>query len=119
MRVFFKMPKSMLLIPSARKMLRPALPTRSPGHPVVVFGAPHKVLKSERPPAATSCSTDMPEIGRVVFKLGRMALPTKPSIPLNAPVGSEPFSGVKGAPLWSEKDEFTCQPPSRRPIGPD
>ena len=47
-----------------------------------------------------------------------MALPTRPSMPASAPVGSEPLSTVNGAPLWSVKNELTCQPPSIFPSTP-
>ena len=73
------------------------------------------------PPAARISSTVMFDRSRSVLRFGRIALPTRPSMPASAPVGSEPFSTVNGAPLWSVKNELICQPPSdlarRHPAG--
>ena len=40
-------------------------------------------------------------------------------MPASAPVGSEPFSTVNGAPLWNVKNELTCQPPKTLASGLD
>jgi len=102
MRVFFKMPNQCCYTVCAQDVAA-GVTYASPGHPVVVFGAPHKVLKSERP-LPPKLFDRHAEIGRVVFKL--VVWHCHQTVDsLNAPVGSEPFSGVKGAPLWSEKDE--------------
>src|SRR6185503_8645564 len=100
------MPKSMLLIPSERRVFRPALPTRC-AHVIV--------LNNERPPAWSISSTLIDERSSDVFRLGRIALPTSDEILASAIAGSEPFNGVNGEPLCSENCEFSCQPPSTRP----
>jgi hypothetical protein len=40
-----------------------------------------------------------------------MLLPTSPSMPDSAPVGSVPLSAEKGDPLWKVNEELTCHPP--------
>src|SRR5262245_40176587 len=108
-RVFLMIPMSTFSMPSARSELRGTLPTRSPAQ--VGLGFPHNARKSDAPPAARSSSIVMLDRSRFEFKLGRMAFPTSPSIPARAPVGSEPFSTVNGAPLWKVKNALSCQPP--------
>ena len=56
--------------------------------------------------------------GRVVFRFGRIASPTRVLIPERAPAGSEPFKTVNGAPLWNVKNPLICQPPSKCPLNP-
>src|SRR5262245_22448568 len=65
-RVFFTIPRSRFVTPSARRELRGTLPTRSPEH--VGLGFPHSALKSDAPPAARSSSTDIFDVSRVVFR---------------------------------------------------
>ena len=57
-------------------------------------------------------------VGSGAMTLARMALPTRPSMPFKAPVGSAPFRGVNGAPLWKVTNPLNCQPPSRWPTKP-
>ena len=91
----------MLLIPSERRMFRPAFPTRC----AAVIGPEQRTSTS-----ATTSSTLIDERSSVVFRFGRMALPTSDEM-LASAAGSEPLSGVKGDPLCSENCELTCQPP--------
>src|SRR5678815_596505 len=93
----------MLLIPSERRMFRPAFPTRC----AAVIGR-----NNERPPACSICSTLIDDKSSVVFRFGLMAFPTKAEILASVAAGSEPFRGVKGEPLCSENCELNCQPPS-------
>ena len=91
-------PKSRLPMPSARRMLRPALPKRWQ----VVAGAVNEPLhvsgaKKLRGPSLNNSSAVV--VGNGAIELARIALPTRPSMPFNAPVGSAPLSGVNGAPL--------------------
>src|SRR5687767_15241684 len=83
----------MLLIPSERRMLRPALPTRC----AALMG-----VKSERPPALSISSTLMPERLSVVLIFGLIALPTSEEMLASAPAGSEPLSGVRSEEHTSE-----------------
>src|SRR5215831_5373290 len=100
-------------IPSLRRILRPTFPVRWPGlHVFVPVTTTHggNVLNSERHPAWINSSIDIFETSRFVFRLGRMALPTTPSMPPSTASGSLPFNGVNGEPLCRVRNELTCQP---------
>src|SRR5215203_3958031 len=99
----------MLLIPSERRMFRPALPTRC---------AAVIVLNSERPPAASISSTLIDDRSSDVFRFGLIALPTSDEMLASAIAGSEPFNGVNGEPLCKENCELSCQPPRTSPLTP-
>lgn len=114
--VFLIIPKSTLSISSARKMLRPAVPMRCAAVTKLnKFG--HLLFATVAPQAARISGIDIFEF-IVPIKFGRIAFPTKPLMPDKAPAGSEPFSTVKGAPLWKVKNEFICQPPKTLPTKP-
>ena len=100
-------PKSRRLMPSARRMLRPALP----------IGFCTVAAREQRPPPAAWISrTVMLERSRFVFRNGRIEVPTR--LPGTTPPGSLPFSTVKGAPDCSVRNPLTCQPPRTLPTTP-
>ncbi len=94
----------------AQQVTRGVADAFTPGQ--AALGMPHRRRKSVAPPAARISSTVILDRSLSVFRFGLMALPTRPSIPASAPVGSEPFKGVNGAPLCAVKKEPNCQPPS-------
>src|SRR5258708_32938525 len=113
-----EMLKSTTFKRSLRRILRPTLPKRSPGAevavaPVRVHGA--NCLKRAAQPWATMSADDIPKTLSVVLRSGRIALPTSPSIPPSAVVGSTPFSGDHGEPLWNVRNVAICQPPNTWP----
>src|SRR6266508_2221136 len=97
-----------------------ALPKRSHVVAGAVSGPLHcSLLKNCCPrPRIKLKRTSADLLGNEAIRFARMALPTRPSMPFRAPVGSAPFSGVNGAPLWNVKNELTCQPPSACPTKP-